>query len=230
MMLSEGIDIPSVDAVVLCRPTRSPTLMVQTIGRGLRPSPGKRDCAVLDYGGIIEACGPVDAPYIRDTRRRAGEKFTPTIRVCSECLTYVPADVVQCPHCGHVEKSVQRRLDSVELQRKAAEIAMLAAAQPTEYEATGATATRYISSKGNNCIRLTITVRDRIQPIHIYGSEHPYSWGKLREHLYKLTPFRFSSWRECYDAVPEFGGCLESPRRVVIKQEGGYDKVIGIYN
>lgn len=232
MMLSEGVDIPSVDAVVLMRPTRSPTLMVQTVGRGLRPSPGKLDCAVLDYGAIVENCGPVDAPYIRETRRRGGEREAPTIRVCSECLAYVPYDTPECPECGHVERGVQRRLaeQAKELARKAAEIEMLARAQPEEFECISAVASQYVSSKGNNCIRLTFTVRDRIQPIHVYGSEHPYSWQKCREHLYKLTPFRFNSWRECYDAVPSFGRALETPRRVSVKQEGGYDKVIGVYN
>lgn len=232
MMLSEGVDIPSVDGIVLMRPTRSPTLMVQTIGRGLRPYPGKVDCAVLDYGGIVENCGPVDAPYIRETRRRAGERESPTIRVCSECLAYVPYSEAECPECGHVERGVQRRLaeQAKELARKAAEIEMLARAQPKEHECLSANASQYISSKGNNCIRLTISVRDRIQPVHIYGSEHPYSWEKFREHLYKLTPFRFNSWRECYEAVPSFGRALETPRRIVVKQEKGFDKVVGVYN
>jgi superfamily II DNA or RNA helicase len=232
MMLSEGVDIPSVDAVVLMRPTRSPTLAVQTVGRGLRPYPGKRDCVVLDYGQVIENCGPVDAPYINEKRRRAGEKFTPTIRVCSECLEYVPHSVAACPKCGHVERGVERRLaaEAAELARKAAEIAMLAASQPQEYECLSATASQYVSSKGNNCIRLTITLRDRIQPVHIYGSEHPYSWEKIREHLYKLTPFRFNSWRECYEAIPSFGRSLEAPRRITVKQEKGFDKVVGVYN
>ena len=232
MMLSEGVDIPSVDAVVLMRPTRSPTLAVQTVGRGLRPYPGKVDCAVLDYGAIIENCGPVDAPYIRETRRRAGEREAPTIRVCSECLAYVPYSTPECPECGHVERGVQRRLaeQAKELARRAAEIEMLARSQPEEFECLSAVATQYFSSKGNDCIRLTFTMRNRIHPIHVYGSQHPYSWQKCREHLYKLTPFRFNSWRECYDAVPSFGRSLEAPRRIVIKRGEKHDEVIGVYN
>ena len=229
MMLSEGIDIPAVDAVVLMRPTRSPTLMVQTIGRGLRPFPGKENCAVLDYGQIIENCGPVDDPYIRDPKsRRSSEKFTPTIRVCSDCLTYVPYDVAVCPECGHEEKRVIDRMK--ELARRAAEVAMLAAQAPQEYDVTDARAEQYISSKGNNCILITIGVRGRIQPVKMYGSEHPYSWSKLRPMLSKLTPFQFNSWKECYNAVPEFGRSLEVPLRVIVKQKDGFDVVLGIYN
>jgi len=50
MVLSEGFDEPSVDCVVLARPTKSKVLFVQAIGRGLRPCPqtGKTDCLLLD--------------------------------------------------------------------------------------------------------------------------------------------------------------------------------------
>lgn len=50
-ILTEGFDDPSVDAVVLMRPTRSRVLYLQCIGRGLRLYPGKDDCLVLDLTG-----------------------------------------------------------------------------------------------------------------------------------------------------------------------------------
>lgn len=50
-ILTEGFDDPSVDAVVLMRPTRSRVLYLQCIGRGLRTYPGKADCLILDLTG-----------------------------------------------------------------------------------------------------------------------------------------------------------------------------------
>jgi hypothetical protein len=47
-VLTEGFDEPSVDCVVMARPTRSQALYLQCIGRGLRRLPGKQDCLVLD--------------------------------------------------------------------------------------------------------------------------------------------------------------------------------------
>jgi ATP-dependent helicase IRC3 len=47
-LLAEGFDEPSVDCVVVARPTRSRPLLVQMLGRGTRLFPGKRDCLVLD--------------------------------------------------------------------------------------------------------------------------------------------------------------------------------------
>lgn len=50
-VLGEGIDVPDVDTLLLCRPTQSPVLFAQQLGRGLRLSPGKVSCLVLDFIG-----------------------------------------------------------------------------------------------------------------------------------------------------------------------------------
>lgn len=48
-VLTTGFDAPHVDVIVLLRPTESVSLYQQIIGRGLRLSPDKDDCLVLDY-------------------------------------------------------------------------------------------------------------------------------------------------------------------------------------
>ena len=48
-ILTEGFDDRGVDAILLCRPTKSRSLFAQMIGRGLRLSEGKTDCRVLDF-------------------------------------------------------------------------------------------------------------------------------------------------------------------------------------
>lgn len=47
--LSEGFDFPAIRSVILARPTRSPVLYKQMIGRGLRNYPDKFDCFVLEF-------------------------------------------------------------------------------------------------------------------------------------------------------------------------------------
>jgi len=47
--LSEGVDVPEIDTALLLRPTDSPTVFLQQLGRGLRLSPGKRCLTVLDF-------------------------------------------------------------------------------------------------------------------------------------------------------------------------------------
>jgi superfamily II DNA or RNA helicase len=50
-LFNEGVDIPAVDTLLLLRPTDSPTLFLQQLGRGLRRTAGKTVCTVLDFVG-----------------------------------------------------------------------------------------------------------------------------------------------------------------------------------
>lgn len=50
-LFNEGVDLPSVDTLLLLRPTQSPVLFQQQLGRGLRLHPNKESCLVLDFVG-----------------------------------------------------------------------------------------------------------------------------------------------------------------------------------
>ena len=50
-MFNEGVDVPAIDTVLLLRPTASPVVFLQQIGRGLRLSPGKENLTVVDFVG-----------------------------------------------------------------------------------------------------------------------------------------------------------------------------------
>ena len=47
-VLTEGFDEPSIDGIILARPTKSRSLFNQMIGRGLRIFPGKENCKIID--------------------------------------------------------------------------------------------------------------------------------------------------------------------------------------
>ena len=50
-MFNEGVDIPEIDTVLFLRPTQSPTIFLQQLGRGLRKSENKKYLTVLDFIG-----------------------------------------------------------------------------------------------------------------------------------------------------------------------------------
>jgi DNA repair protein RadD len=50
-LISEGLDVPSVGAIILLRPTESLALAMQQIGRWMRPAEGKAHLCVLDHAG-----------------------------------------------------------------------------------------------------------------------------------------------------------------------------------
>jgi superfamily II DNA or RNA helicase len=50
-LFNEGVDVPNVDTVLMLRPTESPVLFLQQLGRGLRKAKNKAYCTVLDFVG-----------------------------------------------------------------------------------------------------------------------------------------------------------------------------------
>lgn len=76
-VLTEGYDDPSVDAIVLARPTRSHPLFVQMVGRGLRLHPGKRDCLVVDLVGASEEHDLITSSALLTVEQQQGEGKAP---------------------------------------------------------------------------------------------------------------------------------------------------------
>lgn len=81
-VLTTGFDAPHVDVIAILRPTESIGLYQQIVGRGLRLSPGKTDCLILDYTGL------------------GHDIFSPEIEEDRPSLNSVVVDVI-CPECGH---------------------------------------------------------------------------------------------------------------------------------
>ena len=99
-VLTTGFDAVNTDCVVLLRPTNSPGLLIQMVGRGTRLSldTGKTDCLVLDYGGNIMRHGPVDMIRVKD--KTPGNGDAPA-KKCPQCYALIHAAYAKCPHCGY---------------------------------------------------------------------------------------------------------------------------------
>ena len=98
-VLTTGFDAPNVDCVCLLRPTMSPGLYYQMVGRGLRLSPGKTDCLVLDFGENIERHGPIDELRVRG-KRKTGENGE-RAKVCPSCKELISVGYRVCPECEY---------------------------------------------------------------------------------------------------------------------------------
>lgn len=58
-MLNEGVDVPDIDTVLFLRPTQSPVIFLQQLGRGLRKAKGKEYLTVLDFIGNYKSCAKI---------------------------------------------------------------------------------------------------------------------------------------------------------------------------
>ncbi len=99
-VLTTGFNAPIVDLLAILRPTESTGLYIQIMGRGMRNSPGKEDCLVLDFAGNIARHGPVDRVNPKKPRQSDGEGVAPT-KTCPKCQSIVFAGTSECPDCGY---------------------------------------------------------------------------------------------------------------------------------
>lgn len=100
-ILTTGFDFPNIDCIVMLRPTASPGLWVQMLGRGTRPAPGKKDCLVLDFAGNTARLGPINDPVL-PRKKGKGPKGVAPVRLCEQCGCYSHASCRFCenPECG----------------------------------------------------------------------------------------------------------------------------------
>lgn len=97
-ILTTGFDAPEIDMIGMLRPTMSPGLWVQMLGRGTRVAPGKDNCLVLDFAGNTQRLGPINDPVIPKSRTpKTGEW---PVKICPKCNCYNHASVRICEFCA----------------------------------------------------------------------------------------------------------------------------------
>lgn len=103
---TEGTDIPSLETLIIARPTKSLGLHIQIIGRGLRTSPGKSSVIILDHAGNLLRHGPISQrlEYSLDVNVKKSTTSSDALglRRCPSCYGLSPSGTPQCPECGHV--------------------------------------------------------------------------------------------------------------------------------
>lgn len=99
-VLTTGFDAPNIDMIVGLRPTKSTSLYIQMLGRGVRLFPSKVNCLYLDFAQNIIEHGPFDSPEVGGVLiENKGEGQAPT-KSCESCGQDVHAAVKICPFCG----------------------------------------------------------------------------------------------------------------------------------
>jgi DNA repair protein RadD len=117
-LFGEGFDLPAIEAVILLRPTKSLSLHLQQIGRGLRTIEGKSEAVVLDHAGnsLVHGLPDDDRDWSLADRqkRKRGESSAAEVQIkkCPQCRRiHRPAPV--CPGCGHVYETQGREIEHV---------------------------------------------------------------------------------------------------------------------
>jgi DNA repair protein RadD len=98
-VLTTGFDAPQTDLLAFLRPTKSTGLYVQMAGRGMRIAPGKENCLVLDFAGVVDEHGPIDLIPLIPEKKKKGDP--PMSKTCPECGEIVGPRAKECGECGY---------------------------------------------------------------------------------------------------------------------------------
>lgn len=101
-VLTLGFDATNIDCIAMLRPTLSPGLYYQMVGRGLRIHPDKmeRGCLVLDFGGNVMRHGLIDKIKAPGQGREGEGDGEAPVKTCPECRSIISLGYTTCPDCG----------------------------------------------------------------------------------------------------------------------------------
>ena len=160
-LFNEGVDLPTVDTLILLRPTQSPLLFQQQVGRGLRLSPGKESCLILDFVGQQR----VEFRFDRLLATISGLTRTELIDAVENGFSSLP------PGCV------------IQLQRQTREQVLRSLRSLTQQSWNRLTAElkAYAMQKRTRDVRLSDFLYDqRIALEDVYRSSAPSGWTSLR--------------------------------------------------
>lgn len=222
--LTTGFNHPAVDLIGLVRPTNSPVLHVQMIGRGLRTAEGKEDCLVLDFAGNIMRLGPINAVHVAEKGK--GGKGDAPVKCCPDCDTHVPASATRCYICGHeFPINRERKLSTTAHVTEAVKIG----SKPTWQEVKKVLYQIHHGPKGES-LKVTYVCGMRMFNEWVaigrggragYNSEHWWTYrSKWKNHPDYWPP------KNVRDALKRASrGELNEPTRILINENGKYPNI-----
>jgi DNA repair protein RadD len=112
-VLTTGTDIPRIDCVVLLRSTKSRSLYVQMVGRGMRIAEGKTHCLLLDYGTNVERFGAIDLQPTSKAglEKSEGETAAP-FKICKTDILRFPLAAKACNGVNHPKATCCQHCDA----------------------------------------------------------------------------------------------------------------------
>jgi len=155
--LAKGFDVPDVACVVDCRPLRkSLSTFIQMVGRGLRSSPGKTECLLLDHSGNIQRfADSFQRVYFNGlSELDAGEALDREVRKDEDH----PAR--ECPSCGFTPMGGRCIQCGFEPRRKS--LVEHEAGRAVELDILGTGPTAYAASKAELWAMLVTHEKNRV--------------------------------------------------------------------
>lgn len=228
LALTTGFDVPEIDCIIYCRPTKSPVLYIQAAGRGMRIAPGKENCLWLDFSDTTERLGPIDEIRGRSKTKWIDGAEAP-FAVCDNCGAHVrPAKLLRCSVCGEL----MRELESPK-PRQASDAPVMSSQieqKIVRYEVTKVAYSRHEKPGRPPSMRVDywsgyqIVAREFICFEHGgYATQKAYNWWGMRAPGTPKTVDEALEWIEM--------GCpVKWPRVIRVNEMGKYPEIVRYEN
>jgi len=247
-VLTTGFNEPSIDCIVFMRPTRSPVLYIQCLGRGVRTvyakghdlsakqerleaiaASNKKDCLVLDFGGVIDELGPIDTldvnKHIREKNKddqiEAQTKERNVMKQCPECEAYAHPAQNYCYDCSF--SFVDQKLEQ-EAKKKA--LLISTDEEPQWMEVTFMSVAKHQKRNDPDAtpsMRVTYSNFQNTQSDYICYEHNGFALNKALEWHKKrcLTP---NDTPKTIDEACSFE--FKKPQKILLKKDGKYYRII----
>lgn len=110
-VLTEGFDEPSLQAIILAKPTRSTLLYTQIVGRGTRLFEGKEHCKIIDIADTTKGKKPIGLPTLLGLPPEfdlQGQSFTDVAKKFEELENFCPGEAVRVLNPEDIELAYTR--------------------------------------------------------------------------------------------------------------------------
>jgi len=110
-VLTEGFDEPSVQAIILAKPTRSTLLYTQIVGRGTRLHEGKVSCKIIDIADTTRGKKPIGLPTLLGLPPEfdlQGQSLTDVAKKFEELEEFCPGEAVRVLNPDDIELAYTR--------------------------------------------------------------------------------------------------------------------------
>lgn len=226
--MTTGFDSPHTDLIAIVRPTQSPVVHVQMIGRGLRIDISSDHCLILDFAGNLDRLGPINEVYIKEPGKK-GTGEAP-IKACPECNTHVPAGANKCYVCGYeFPKKESSHLSSVATSSQAVQTKSSSASHGKWLTVSSVVYIYYTGKKGTSLqVRYSCGLRTVSEWFAFgrkgFGGKIAANWWN-KHTLWKQHPeYKIPKWSK-QAAIRATKGELREPKRIYVETERGYSKI-----
>lgn len=232
-ILVEGFDFPALSCLIFCRPTKSPTVYVQAIGRILRKAEGKEEALLIDLTDNTLSFGlNLDEPLF--TIPKGGGNGEAPQKVCpgfmddgTLCGAVLHASLLYCHHCGYkfvLDEVVESKLGEMMHVKFGKE--QKEKPPPQKLEVTYVDYQNHESrSSGKNLVKVTYecgltSVSEYICLPDHYGG---FAVDKARKWWERRTSEQFP------ESVEEFLFLcdeLDKPYAIEVEKDGKFDRIV----